>query len=88
MILLMYIFQNSVACAFDCWEPDIIQDGSDLAIFHHFYCLVNLFLIYFQQWYAIGLSNVGDYEGNKAKLQNAYTMKEHFEVRFNLSAGF
>lgn len=32
------------------------------------------------QWYAIALSNVGDYEGNKAKLQNAYTMKEHFEV--------
>ena len=33
------------------------------------------------QWYAIGLSIVGDYEGSKAKLQNAYTMKEHFEVR-------
>ena len=35
----------------------------------------------FLQWYAIALSNVGDYEGNKAKLQNAYTMKEHFEVK-------
>jgi len=39
------------------------------------------------KWYAIALSNVGDYEGTKAKLQNAYIMKEHFEVRiFNYNA--
>lgn len=37
-------------------------------------------LCYLTQWYAIALSIVGDYEGQKAKLQNAYVMKEHFEV--------
>ena len=45
------------------------------------------FVCRLQQWYAIALSNVGDYEGTKAKLQNAYIMKEHFEVRsFNYNA--
>lgn len=37
------------------------------------------------KWYAIALSNVGDYEGTKAKLQNAYTMKEHFEKAIELN---
>ena len=38
------------------------------------------------QWYAIALSNVGDYEGTKAKLQNAKIMKKHFEVRHNTAS--
>ena len=46
-------------------------------------CLKSLYCP--QQWYAIALSNVGDYEGTKAKLANAFVMKEHFEVRFQLS---
>lgn len=40
-------------------------------------------LCYFPQWYAIALSIVGDYEGTKAKLENAKIMKKHFEVRHN-----
>ena len=36
------------------------------------------------KWYAIILSCVGEFEGTKAKLQNAPLMKEHFEVRFQL----
>lgn len=43
-----------------------------------------MLLCYLTQWYAIGLSIVGDYEGSKAKLQNAYIMKEHFEVRIEV----
>ncbi|XP_078347760.1 regulator of microtubule dynamics protein 1-like isoform X2 [Oculina patagonica] len=37
------------------------------------------------KWYAIALSIVGDYEGQKAKLQNAYVMKEHFEKAIELN---
>ncbi|KAJ7386293.1 cellular calcium ion homeostasis [Desmophyllum pertusum] len=37
------------------------------------------------KWYAIALSIVGDYEGTKAKLQNAYIMKEHFEKAIELN---
>ena len=40
---------------------------------HNFYCE-------YQQWYAITLSNVGDFEGVKIKIQNSYVLKEHFEV--------
>uniref|UniRef100_M3YHJ1 Regulator of microtubule dynamics protein 1 n=1 Tax=Mustela putorius furo TaxID=9669 RepID=M3YHJ1_MUSPF len=31
------------------------------------------------KWYAICISDVGDYEGIKAKIANAYIIKEHFE---------
>lgn len=31
------------------------------------------------KWYAIALSNVGDYEGIRAKIQNAFTIREHFD---------
>lgn len=31
------------------------------------------------KWYAIGLNLVGDIEGVKEKLKNAYTIKEHFQ---------
>lgn len=36
------------------------------------------------KWYAICVSDVGDYEGIKAKIANAYVIKEHFEVLMNL----
>ncbi|KAF4022499.1 hypothetical protein G4228_014343 [Cervus hanglu yarkandensis] len=32
------------------------------------------------KWYAICISDVGDYEGIKAKIANAYIIKEHFEA--------
>ncbi|XP_064240415.1 regulator of microtubule dynamics protein 1 isoform X2 [Aotus nancymaae] len=32
------------------------------------------------KWYAICLSDVGDYEGIKVKIANAYIIKEHFEA--------
>lgn len=37
------------------------------------------------KWYAITLSFVGEYEGTKAKLQNAFVMKEHFEKAIELN---
>lgn len=38
------------------------------------------------KWYAICISDVGDYEGIKVKIANAYVIKEHFEVRTDLSS--
>ncbi|XP_030880738.1 regulator of microtubule dynamics protein 1 [Leptonychotes weddellii] len=35
------------------------------------------------KWYAICISDVGDYEGIKAKIANAYIIKEHFEVYYS-----
>uniref|UniRef100_A0A8C3LPL8 Regulator of microtubule dynamics protein 1 n=1 Tax=Chrysolophus pictus TaxID=9089 RepID=A0A8C3LPL8_CHRPC len=32
------------------------------------------------KWYAICLSDVGDYEGIKVKIGNAFIIKDHFEV--------
>ncbi|XP_032615869.1 regulator of microtubule dynamics protein 1 isoform X1 [Hylobates moloch] len=37
------------------------------------------------KWYAICLSDVGDYEGIKAKIANAYIIKEHFEKAIELN---
>ncbi|TKC39450.1 hypothetical protein EI555_018678, partial [Monodon monoceros] len=37
------------------------------------------------KWYAICISNVGDYEGIKAKIANAYMIKEHFEKAVELN---
>ncbi|XP_046498463.1 regulator of microtubule dynamics protein 1 isoform X2 [Equus quagga] len=37
------------------------------------------------KWYAICISDVGDYEGIKAKIANAYTIKEHFEKAIELN---
>ena len=34
----------------------------------------------FSQWYAVCLSDVGDYEGVKVKIGNSYIIKEHLEV--------
>lgn len=43
--------------------------------------LLNILILYFElQWYAICLSDVGDYEGIKVKIGNAFIIKEHFEV--------
>nr|XP_055159356.1 regulator of microtubule dynamics protein 1 isoform X3 [Nyctereutes procyonoides] len=36
-------------------------------------------------WYAICISDVGDYEGIKAKIANAYVIKEHFEKAIELN---
>lgn len=33
------------------------------------------------QWYAICLSDVGDYEGVKVKIGNSYIIRDHLEVR-------
>lgn len=32
------------------------------------------------QWYAICLSDVGDYEGVKVKIGNSYIIRDHLEV--------
>ncbi|XP_034524164.1 regulator of microtubule dynamics protein 1 isoform X2 [Ailuropoda melanoleuca] len=37
------------------------------------------------KWYAICMSDVGDYEGIKAKIANAYIIKEHFEKAIELN---
>uniref|UniRef100_A0A2K6T512 Regulator of microtubule dynamics protein 1 n=1 Tax=Saimiri boliviensis boliviensis TaxID=39432 RepID=A0A2K6T512_SAIBB len=37
------------------------------------------------KWYAICLSDVGDYEGIKVKIANAYIIKEHFEKAIELN---
>ncbi|XP_058524756.1 regulator of microtubule dynamics protein 1 [Ochotona princeps] len=37
------------------------------------------------KWYAICISDVGDYEGIKAKIANAYIIKEHFEKAIALN---
>ena len=33
------------------------------------------------QWYAIGLNLVGELEGPKEKLKNAFLIRDHFQVR-------
>lgn len=33
------------------------------------------------QWYAICLSDIGDYEGIKVKIGNSYIIRDHLEVR-------
>ena len=38
------------------------------------------------KWYAICIGDVGDYEGIKAKIANAYIIKEHFEVPMDLKS--
>lgn len=35
------------------------------------------------QWYAICLSDVGDYEGVKVKIGNSYIIRDHLEVSVN-----
>ncbi|XP_078253378.1 regulator of microtubule dynamics protein 1 [Rhinoraja longicauda] len=37
------------------------------------------------KWYAICSSDVGDYEGIKAKISNAYVIKEHFQKAIELN---
>lgn len=37
------------------------------------------------KWYAICTNDVGDYEGIKAKIANAYIIKEHFEKAIELN---
>ncbi|XP_012665952.1 regulator of microtubule dynamics protein 1 [Otolemur garnettii] len=37
------------------------------------------------KWYAICISDVGDYEGIKVKIGNAYIIKEHFEKAIELN---
>ncbi|XP_055964726.1 regulator of microtubule dynamics protein 1 [Sorex fumeus] len=37
------------------------------------------------KWYAICINDVGDYEGIKAKIANAYIIKEHFEKAIELN---
>ncbi|XP_043921921.1 regulator of microtubule dynamics protein 1 [Protopterus annectens] len=37
------------------------------------------------KWYAICISDVGDYEGTKAKIANAYVIKEHFQKAIELN---
>lgn len=36
------------------------------------------------QWFAICLSDVGDYEGIKVKIGNSYIIREHLEVKCSL----
>lgn len=38
-------------------------------------------LLLCMQWYAICLSDVGDYEGVKVKIGNSYIIRDHLEVR-------
>lgn len=37
------------------------------------------------KWYAICINDVGDYEGIKVKIANAYVIKEHFEKAIELN---
>ncbi|EDO33467.1 predicted protein, partial [Nematostella vectensis] len=37
------------------------------------------------KWYAITVSNVGDFEGTKTKIQNAYTIRDHFQKAVDLN---
>ncbi|KAK3718981.1 hypothetical protein QZH41_013147, partial [Actinostola sp. cb2023] len=37
------------------------------------------------KWLGITLSNVGDFEGNKVKIQNAYKIKDHFQKAIELN---
>ena len=37
-------------------------------------------MLFFIQWVGITLSGVGDYEGNKKKIADAYEIKKSFEV--------
>ncbi|XP_050797168.1 regulator of microtubule dynamics protein 1 isoform X4 [Gopherus flavomarginatus] len=37
------------------------------------------------KWYAICISDVGDYEGIKTKIANAYVIKEHFQKAIELN---
>nr|XP_045000314.1 regulator of microtubule dynamics protein 1 isoform X2 [Jaculus jaculus] len=37
------------------------------------------------KWYAICISDIGDYEGIKVKIANAYIIKEHFEKAIQLN---
>lgn len=39
-----------------------------------------MFLFFELQWYGICLSDVGDFEGIKTKIGNAFVIKEHFQV--------
>lgn len=34
------------------------------------------------KWFAITLGDVGDYEGTKMKISNAFLIREHLEVRY------
>lgn len=36
------------------------------------------------QWYAVCLSDIGDYEGVKVKIGNSYIIRDHLEVRGHL----
>ncbi|XP_066275373.1 regulator of microtubule dynamics protein 1-like [Branchiostoma lanceolatum] len=38
------------------------------------------------KWYAICISDVGDYEGTKAKIANAYVIRDHFKEAIALNA--
>lgn len=41
-------------------------------------------LPFLTQWYAVCLSDVGEYEGVKVKIGNSYIIREHLEVRGHL----
>lgn len=45
-----------------------------------FYFRLNI-LPLLTQWYAICLSDIGDYEGVKVKIGNSYIIRDHLEVR-------
>jgi hypothetical protein len=37
------------------------------------------------KWVAITLSSIGDYEGTKASIQNAYVVREYFDTALRLN---
>ena len=39
-----------------------------------------LFVVSYFQWYAILMDKTAEFEGTKARISNAYTVKEHFMV--------
>ncbi|KNC84596.1 hypothetical protein SARC_03193 [Sphaeroforma arctica JP610] len=39
------------------------------------------------KWYAITLSSIGDYEGTKSTIENAFPVRKHFEKALELSPG-
>lgn len=38
------------------------------------------------KWFAITIGDVGDYEGTKAKIANAFLIRDHLEVLYLLTA--
>lgn len=62
-----------------CWLPH--SHGPDYKATEVRFLTTFIFLPHVTQWYAVCLSDVGDYKGVKVKIGNSYIIREHLEVR-------